>query len=292
MKIFLGSEIKSNFDGYFHLVEVYHMAKNSESESIIFSFEETWWFDANLSAVLGAIVELLFNSGKKIRITDVSVQVKNVLQRNRFLCEFGLLAKEDRYGTIIKYRKFNPTEEAQFLHYIRTELLSKSDFPQHTDLLGKRISENIFELYENARTHGRCSNIHTCGQYFPKHTPRRMDITVVDMGRTIKANVNEYLQDNRSGPQTIEWAMQYGNTTKTGTISGGLGLDIIFEFIKLNKGKIQIISADGYWEYQEESNRTFFLANNFPGTIANIEFNLDDSNIYQLTEEISLDDIF
>lgn len=73
---------------------------------------------------------------------------------------------------------------------------------------------------------------------------------------------------------------------------GGLGLDIIFEFIKLNNGKIQIISSDGYWEYRKGNTETSIFTDYFPGTIANIEFNLDDSSIYALKEEISLDDIF
>jgi hypothetical protein len=91
---------------------------------------------------------------------------------------------------------------------------------------------------------------------------------------------------------TISRRSCYGNTTKTGNISGGLGLDIIFDFIKLNNGKIQIISSDGYWEYRKGSVDTAIFDNFFPGTIANIEFNLDDSNIYALKEEISLNDIF
>ena len=90
----------------------------------------------------------------------------------------------------------------------------------------------------------------------------------------------------------IEWALQYGNTTKTGNISGGLGLDIILEFIKLNKGKIQIISSDGYWEYRKGESFTNNFPKAFPGTIANLEFNLDDPSRYRLREEISLDDIF
>lgn len=35
--------------------------------------------------------------------------------------------------------------------YIKRELLSKSDFPKHSVLLGKRITESIFEIFENAR---------------------------------------------------------------------------------------------------------------------------------------------
>jgi hypothetical protein len=117
-------------------------------------------------------------------------------------------------------------------------------------------------------------------------------MTIVDMGKTIKANVNDYLKTNLTGCDAIQWALVDGNTTKTGNVPGGLGLSIIFEFIKLNKGKVQIVSADGYWEYRKGETEYKLFENPFPGTIVNIEFNLDDSDYYQLVEEISLDDIF
>jgi hypothetical protein len=86
--------------------------------------------------------------------------------------------------------------------------------------------------------------------------------------------------------------LAYGNTTKIGNIPGGLGLDIIFEFIKLNKGKIQIVSSDGYWEYRNGKTENKLFDKPFSGTIVNIEFNLDDKDSYRLTEEVSLEDIF
>lgn len=145
------------------------------------------------------------------------------MQRNHFLCEFGTNPIPDNNDTIVLYYKFSPSDDDAFMNYIKDELLSKKDFPKHSKRLGKKISESIFELYENARTHGRCKQIHTCGQYYPNKIPKRLDITIVDMGKTIKANVNEFLKEELTGAETIEWALKYGNTTKTGNISGGVG---------------------------------------------------------------------
>lgn len=292
MLVYLNPQIKSDFEGYSHLIDIFHQLKAAKAKQITISFKNTWWFEANLSAVLGAIIELLINEGKEVIVSDIKSKIKHVLQRNQFLCEFGEDGIADTYGTIVSYKKFSPAADDAFLNYIKTELLDKPDFPKHSKRLGKKINESIFEMYENARTHGRCRQIHTCGQYYPGKRPKRLDITIVDMGKTIKANVNEYLKQKLSGSETIEWAIQYGHTTKTGNISGGLGLDIIFDFIKLNNGKIQMMSSDGYWEFRRGNVKTMLFENFFPGTIANIEFNLDDTSIYQLKEEISLDDIF
>lgn len=292
MYVYLNTEIKSNFGGYSHLISLYHTAKASSDVEINFSFQNTRWFEANLSAVLGAIFELLVDQGKKIVVSSINPRIMDILNRNCFMGEFGETINSGSQNTIISYTKFSPAADDAFMNYIKTGLLSKPDFPKHSLLLGKKINESIFELYENARTHGRCKQIHTCGQYYPNTSPRRLDITIVDMGKTIKANVNEFLNKNLTGAETIEWAMEYGHTTKTGNISGGLGLDIIQEFIKLNKGKIQIISSEGYWEFQKGDTKKLLFDNFFPGTIANLEFNLDDQSVYQLKEEISLDDIF
>ena len=291
MKVFLNPKIVSAFEGYNHLIELYHSIKNSSDCNIEISFLKTSWFEANLAAVLGAIIELLKNEGKSLSIIEVNnPNTKDVLKRNGFLVDYGEEPLFHRQQTVISYKKFNPNADNEFINYIKNELLAKPDFPKHSVLLGKKINENIFELYENARTHGRCKQIHTCGQYYPNK--KRLDITIVDMGRTIKYNVNKYLKNDLSGSSAIEWALEYGNTTKTGNISGGLGLSIIMEFIKLNRGKIQIVSSDGYWEYRRGDIEINLFSNAFPGTIANIEFNLDDKNSYRLTEEISLDDIF
>jgi signal transduction histidine kinase len=189
---------------------------------------------------------------------------------------------------------YRPSDDAIFIDYIKKELLLKPDFPKHSERLGKKITESIFELYENARTHGKCKFIHVCGQYFPNKEHKPMHITIVDRGISIRKNVRDFLgAKSLSGKEAIKWAMQYGNTTKIGT-SGGLGLDIIFEFVKLNKGKIQIISSNGYWEYNNEVITSESFENSFVGTIANIKFNLDDSSYYYLKEEenLTLDDLF
>lgn len=278
-------KVSSDFEGYEYLIQLYRLAGSSSDKTITLIFTQTTWFEANLAAVLGAIVELLEAAGKKVHIYGVSNRVSLVLRKNRFLCKYGYQSAVDLNDTILSYQQFSPSDDDAFMGYIKSELLNKREFPKHTPALGKKIRESIFELYENARTHGKCKQIHTCGQYYPQKSPPRLDMTIVDMGITIKKNVNDYLMKNLSGAEAIEWALQYGHTTKTGTISGGLGLDIMFEFVKLNNGKVQIISSDGYWEFRRGKTLKTNFNSTFPGTIVNIEFNLNDKTGYYLMEE-------
>jgi hypothetical protein len=265
---------------------------DTEDTSSTISFENTQVFEANLAAILGAIVDLAFDQDKKVDYIHIPHVLKSVLELNNFLPPTTSTSRSSTPGTIITFMKFTPYKDIEFIDYVRNEMLSKPNFPKHSKMLGKKINESIFELFENARTHGHCKNIYTCGQIIKEDGATRLDFTIVDMGKTIKLNVNQYLGQDYSGADAIEWAIQSGHTTKTGDVSGGLGLDIIFEFIKLNKGKIQIVSSDGFLEFQHGNFEKKTFEKPFMGTIANIEFNLDDKDSYILREEISLKDIF
>lgn len=288
--------INSNLDGYQNLIGIYRKVKEIRNSKIIFDFTYTSWFEANLAAIFGAIIAYASKNGNSWEIMGMSHSVQDILLRNGFMAEHGMWKETDFKRTTITYKKFNPEQGSKFSEYIKDELLSKPEFPSLSSLLSKRINGSIYELFENARTHGECSHIYTCGQYFPQEHPARIDITIVDMGISIKKNVNRYLRINgkpmKTGSQAIDWAVQKGNTTKTGNISGGLGLDLVLEFLRLNNGKMQIVSSNGYWEFRKGVNRMVDLPEVFNGTIVNIEFNLDDRNSYLLKEEISLDDIF
>jgi hypothetical protein len=291
MKIKIHEIVKSDFDGYQCLIDLIHSIIQNSDDEVILDFAQNTWFDANLFAILGSIRSITEEQKKIFSFVNMRVNLHNLLIRNKF---FIVPEKPviDVKGTIITFQKFTPYKDLEFMDYILTELLSKPDFPKHSKLLGKKINESIFEIFENARTHGHCKFIHTCGHYYSNDSSKKLNMTIVDMGQTIKYNVIEYLQRNLSGCEAIQWALVDGNTTKTGNTPGGLGLNIIFEFIKLNKGKVQIISSDGYWEYCNGDTLNKLFDNPFQGTIVNIEFNLDDKNSYKLVEEISLEDIF
>lgn len=282
--------IESDFAGYNTLVDFGDAADGLVFDEITLDFEKTKWFEANLTAVLGAILNKTQSGLNDVKIVNLDKNMEKLLLRNYFLSHFGGSKIPDYYDTTIKYRKFKMTEEKLFKEYLDRELLSKKAMPGMSSLLRKKINESIFEIFNNAVIHGNCQNIFSCGQYY--HKKKRLDFTMVDLGKTIKANVNEYLRDDLSGEVAIKWAVGEGHTTKRGQIPGGLGLSLIREFIGKNNGKIQIVSADGYWEQKEgnETGKQFLRV--FPGTIVNLEFNIADKSYYRLSSEIDPQNIF
>lgn len=282
--------IRSDFVGYATLVDLSNNISDIDFDDITLDFNRTTWFEANLTAVLGAILSNAQGNFNDIKFIGISEKITSLLSRNHFLSHFGGLKIPDIYDTTIKYRKFKMTEEKLFKEYLDHELLSKEVMPKMSSLLKKKINESIFEIFNNAVLHGNCQNVFTCGQYYP--TKSRLDFTIVDLGNTIKTNVNEYLNKNSSGEDAIKWAVSEGNTTKCGQIPGGLGLSLIREFLRKNNGRIQIISADGYWEQIKgiETGKSFLQA--FSGTIVNLEFNIADTSHYYLSSEIDEGNIF
>lgn len=282
-------DIKSNFDGYNYLCSLYHRLKNCKDKYITFNFSKANFIEANLCALIGTIFEMLEENNNIVSLENINHKIANILRKNSFLIKYGYPTLNDRFDTSLKYERLNPQEETKFYGYIKDELFSKTDFPSLSNRLRSEITKNIFELYENARTHGKCNFIHICGQFFPKAPKKPLHFTIVDKGITIKENVCNFRGESLSGSETIQWAIVRGNSTKQEV--GGLGLGIIFEFIKLNKGKIHIVSADGYYEFSNGQETTKTLSNPFEGTLVNLTFDLTDKHHYYLEEE-SLDNIF
>ena len=92
----------------------------------------------------------------------------------------------------------------------------------------------------------------------------------------------------------IQWALEENNTTKPieKNIPGGLGFKIICDFARLNNGKVQIVSSDGCWQLIRGKEEAQSLSLPFPGTIVNLEFNLDDKSFYYLKDEKQEEIIF
>lgn len=283
-------EVCTDFKGYSFLIDFHHRTQQAFFDEIILDFAACRWFEANLLAALGALLNRLEGELNTVRLTNVKQELETIFKRNQFLSHFGGFSLTDYHGTTVRYTKFRAMDERLFKLYLDIELLAKEVMPHMSSHLRKRINESIFEIFNNAAIHGQCSHIFTCGQYYP--VKARLDLTIVDLGVTIQKNVSDYLQNDYTGEAAIKWAVSGNNTTRRGLIPGGLGLKLIREFLKLNKGKIQIISADGYWQQSHNRVTSRLFSKAFPGTIVTLEFNLADQSAHQISSEINPDEIF
>lgn len=283
--------IKNDYDSYNFLIDFYHQNKDKTYQTIDISFGNVDWIEANTCSIIGAIFQKLQNSFNKIKLFHIKDEVKKILQRNGFLSFLGFPRIPDKYNTAIQYLKLYPNHSRFFSEYIRDELMGKSGIPGMSYRLKKKITEGIYEIFINAAMHSNTKEgIFTCGQFFK--TKHKIEFTITDLGIGMRNSISQYLRTSISAVDAIEWAMQEGNSTKPND-SGGLGLAILKHFITLNKGRIQVISNNGFWQLSVAGidKRTF--NNEFPGTAVNICIKTDDPMQYVLTDEIIRDeDIF
>ncbi|MGB5988623.1 MAG: hypothetical protein WBG43_02635 [Marinifilaceae bacterium] len=207
IRVNIEGEFKSNFDGYCKLIELFIQIKLKNNSKLILDFKHCSFFEANLSSILGAIINSYTSNSYTIKLEGLPSAIENILLRNKFLQTFDNRSIIDAKGTTLAYKQIKPEDEELFQQYVDNELLTKKEFPQLSKKAQKKICESIFELFENARTHGKCKYVYICGQYYPKQTPARIDLTIVDLGYSIKKSVNKYLKTTFSGIEAIEWAI-------------------------------------------------------------------------------------
>ena len=72
-----------------------------------------------------------------------------------------------------------------------------------------------------------------------------------------------------TGASCLRWAFQAGNSTKVGE-PGGSGLDLLRDFVRLNQGKLEIYSNDGYAIVDKDGDRYENRELAFEGTVVHI----------------------
>lgn len=285
---FLSKTICTDVLGYQHLIDLYDAIKNQPNKEAILVFDNCQHFDANLSSVLGSLLDNLKSLGFTLWLTTpTNPQVRDNLSRNNFFSAFNPDVVAEDTENFIEYRKFSPEDNSEFKSYIETQLMQKQKFPTHTEKAGRLIQEYIMEIFVNAVSHGECSYVYSCGEYDENKTPPSLDMTIVDMGHSIPFKVNDFMlrrqYPSMTDCETIHWALIDGNTTKD--IPGGLGLSGLQDFLSLNHGAMQIVSGLGMVEFRNNKLTDFTLSKPFAGTIVNMEFNFNDNKNYRLANE-------
>jgi len=286
----LQGEIRSDYAGFNSLVNFAARLASCEFEHIRVDMSGVRWMDANMCAPFGGILYKLSRQLNTVSLTGLAPGMETILSKNGFLSNYGREKTQDTYGTTIDYKRFEPKDGRYFGSYVETHLQGKG-LPHMSAALLKKFRESIFEIFSNSVIHSDTKfGIFSCGQFFPaKH---RLDFSIVDLGVGIRENLRQKAGLQFSAIEAINWATEGRNTTKTGPIPGGLGLKLLRDFIGINKGRIQIVSDKGYWEFANGAVATSELAVPFTGTAVNIEINTADEHTYCLASELSPENVF
>lgn len=281
--------INNTFESFQSLIHLYETHKDVLFGDIHLEIHN--FFAANMSAGLGAVLDKFTANLNDIHFDYLSPQIETILLRNDFLTYFGKQRAIDVNNTTIKFQKLKPTDGKYFKNYVIEELIEGhiADLPQMSKGVKEKIVEAIYEIFVNAQIHSESKFIYTCGQFFPNKN--KIEFTIVDTGIGFREKINRRFGSNLRATQAIKWAVEEKKTTKEG-ISGGLGLVLLREFVNVNKGKMQIVSNEGFYQFDSDGETLNEFLGEFPGTIVNLQFRTDDNNNYSLKSEIDINDIF
>ncbi len=121
----------------------------------------------------------------------------------------------------------------------------------------------------NTETHSDSAlGVFVCGQHYPAQ--QRLVLTIADAGVTIPARIAKRFGRNLSPVHALEWAMTKGHTTKQGT-PGGIGLKLLRDFAREQRGEVWIASGRAFWELQSGVEKFSELDDPFPGTVVTLK---------------------
>ncbi len=243
-----------------------------------------------MTAALGGILDRLSSGNfNQIRFTHLDGNIKTIFQKNNFLAYYGYQREPDSSHTTIRYMKLKPTDGQFFNYYVMNELLNRQELPRLSPALKEKITEAIYEIFVNAQMHSNTEFIYTCGQFYPKKN--RLEFTITDTGIGFTEKINQRFNSKLSAIEAIKWAVQDRHTTKE-QVTGGIGLALLREFVRLNKGKMQIVSGQGYYEYGDQGEIVQSMRFPLPGATINLQFCTDDPAQYLLHSELDAQNIF
>ena len=268
---------------------------NSDSLDVTFDFSRCEFLRHNAVAFLGGLARLIESRSGNATFNWNTLQsnIFTNLAQNGFLAAFGH-AGGPWTGNSIPYREDKILDKNSMMDYLKVKWLGRG-WVHVSELLQNAIAGRVWEIYTNAFEHAKSLiGIFSCGQHYPRR--KELQLTVVDFGVGIPSNVRFFFKDDPraeslSAANCLKWAFQRGTTTKPNGTGRGMGLDLLKEFAKVNKGKLEIFSHKGYAMVEEKQEIFMNRETSFEGTLINITLICDES-YYRLASEAGEELIF
>lgn len=258
---------------------------NDYFEDVRFDFSHCGFLRPNAVAFLGGLARLIESRMGSVVFDWGSLHnqaVMNNLCQNGFAGTFGY-PSPGWDGNSIPYREDRALDMNGIMDYLTYNWIGKG-WVHVSDRLRDAIAGRMWEIYNNAFEHsGTEIGVFACGQHFWRQDD--LILSVVDFGRGIPANVRtflrQYVDENLvaklTGATCLKWAFERGNSTCTGGVARGLGLDLLKEFVRLNQGKLEVYSGEGYAIIDKDGERYQNLGISFEGTVVHITLRCDES---------------
>lgn len=265
---------------------------NDYFEDVRFDFSQCRFLRPNAVAFLGGLARLIESRLGKVAFDWNSMQDQAVMTN---LCQNGFAGtfsypSSGWDGNSIPYREEETLDMNGIMDYLTYNWIGKG-WVQVSDRLRDAIVGRMWEIYSNAFEHsGTEIGVFSCGQHFWRQND--LILSVVDFGQGIPTNVrsflcqhvDEELVSKVSGSACMQWAFERGNSTCKAGVARGLGLDLLKEFVRINEGKLEIYSNDGYAIIDKDGEKYENRTLAFEGTMVHITLRCDE-NLYRFRDE-------
>jgi hypothetical protein len=267
---------------------------NDYSQNVVFDFSKCTFLRPNAVAFLGGLARLIESkSGSAVFDWNTLPQPGRVITN---LCQNGFAGKFGHdtaswEGNSIPYREDRSLDMTGIMDYLTLSWIGKG-WVHVSERLRDAIAGKMWEIYNNAFEHSDTRiGVFSCGQHF--ETKKHLILSVVDFGRGIPANVRSFFRRHvdpelvarLSGAGCMKWAFERGNSTHVGDVARGLGLDLLKEFVRLNQGKLEVYSSEGYAIIDENGEQYENCGICFDGTAVHITLRCDE-NLYRFRDEL------
>jgi hypothetical protein len=268
-------QIFTNYKGNAVINELYHFCQSYSNQWITLDWSELTYMDANLSALLLAVIHKL----KKERNLQFFLDYQylkgpmNIFWRNglaQYIFKSDSKPDDNRLSTIA-LKAFKADSVDKFAEYIEIDLLEHRGVDQVSFLNKEKVKSSYFEIFNNYEIHAQTQHpVLACGQFFPQQ--KELKFTLVDLGVGFLKNISEFTKNTdkiTKAVDAINWAIKGGSTKKDA--AGGTGLKKILFYCLKSRGSLHIVSDDCYWVFDQKIS-DFKIANPFVGTTIHLIF--------------------
>lgn len=271
------------------LFEIAHGISNG-NENICINFSQCKYLRPNAVAFIGGLARLIELQKRTISFDWESLNnssLRDSLSENGFTTIFKhSLKKTGKHS--IPYREDKNMVMNNIMDYLVDDWLGRG-WVQVSMSLRNAIAGKMWEIYNNAFEHSKTPvGVFSCGQHFSDTD--ELILSVVDFGQGIPIVVRNFLskKDRRAeklkDSSCLDWAFRRGNSTCSGEVARGLGLDLLKEFVVLNGGKLEVYSNKCYVIIDKDGARYRSCDGSFSGTIFHITLRCDES-LYTFEDE-------
>jgi hypothetical protein len=270
--------IQTDYSGNQSLIDFYNYAKKYRNCWVKLNFDGINFIDANLCALLYAMIYDLKLSNNVSVFIDYSTLKRdlNILIRNGFTSfaankQFTFQPYDYR-DTTIPLKLFSQTDVNAFCNYIEKDFLHQRGLAPLPVDYKEKINNHYLEIFSNVELHANTKDpIFACGQYFPSQG--ELKFTLVDLGNGFLKKIAEFTKDTEkiiSASKAIDWALR-GNSTKKGAC-GGTGLIGIKKFCIKTGNTIQIVTDNCYYSHFSKSVTSQPISSPMKGTTIHLIF--------------------